>query len=121
MAFQIKDTEDMTERVRRAIGQADVDAPRIQRLIAAVESSGHEVEAPISLKDCWAHLGVRKLKLVIYSKEHLEYPKIEFERRLWESHGWKLIAIAGRKINTMSDESLRAQFKLALAELGKRK
>lgn len=120
LAFQIKDQpKGITERVRRAIGQADISVPGVQRLITAIESLKLKATAPIHYNDCWAHVGIEKLRVAIYTKEHLEYAKVEFERELWEKRGWVLLAIARRSINRMTDEQLTAQLKEALVELGK--
>lgn len=122
LAFQIEDQLlGITERVRRAIGQCDVGVPAIRRLIAACERLKLKPTSPIYKTDCWAHVGIGKLKTVIYTKEHLEYNKVVVEREAWKRHGWTLMAIARRQINAMSDEQLTGQLRQTLVVLGKMK
>ena len=122
LAFRIAgEPRGLTERIRRAIGQADVGVEPIRRLIASVERLKLKPKFPVYLTDAWAHVGIERLKIAIYTKEHLEYGKVAFERRQWEGHGWTLIAISHRQINLMSNEDLTEQLRLALVELGKLK
>ncbi len=119
-AFQITDAPvSVTERVRRAIGQADVSTVQIRRILAAVERLRLKAEAPVYLNDCWAHVGIPKLKVAIYSKLSLDHAQVATERELWKSHGWVMLAICQRKVAKLSDENLTEQLRLALVELGK--
>lgn len=121
-AFQTRtEPNGITERVRRALGQADIVGAPIRRIIAAAERLKLTATAPAHQKDCWAHVGIEKLKVAIYGKENLEYQQAASERALWEQHGWAMLAISRRKISRLSDDQLVEQLRLALVELGKMK
>jgi len=121
-AFQVRtEASDVTDRVRRALGQIDVGSAPIRRVIAAAERLKLKAVAPVYKTDCLAHIGIEKLKVAIYSKENLEYQHAAAERELWEKHGWALLAISRRKISRLSDAQLTEQLRLALVELGRMK
>lgn len=121
-AFQSRSApENVTERIRRVLSHADTASEPVQRLIAAAERLKLKPVAPFYLRDCWARIGFEKLKVAVYTDANLENHRVIPERKLWEAHGWHMLAIAHRQIASMSDESLTAQLKAALVELGKLK
>jgi hypothetical protein len=111
----------LTESVRRALAQANVETEPILRLVAACKKLKLKTVSPVNRTDCWAHIGIPNLMVAIYIRDFLETSRISRERNNWERHGWKMLAITNPQIGRLSDEQLVSQLKAALVESGKMK
>ena len=109
----------LTESVRRALGQVNVETDGIRRLVAACKKLKLKPESPVFKSDCLAHVGIPKLMVCIYVRDFLETSRITKARNAWEGHGWKMLAITNPQVDRMTDEQLVATLKAALVELGK--
>jgi hypothetical protein len=119
-AFQIKNPPvGLTDSTRRALGQLDIGTEPILRLAAACRKLKFVVESPVYKSDCVAHVGIPKLMTAIYVRNHFETGRLSKARTLWEKHGWNMLAITTRQLDSMTDGDLVEQLRRALVQLGK--
>jgi len=107
------------ERVRRAIGQSNVEHPCIIRVLEACKRLKFKAESPGFLKDCWAHIAIPKEKIAIYVRDFLESTRIEKERLKWQAHGWRMLAVTHKNLDRLSDADLDKHLKEAVRWHGK--
>src|SRR5688572_5439703 len=94
LAFRTRDPlQGVSERVRRAVSQADLDAPHLLKLLRVCKQAKVTAESPTLQADAWAHVGLPAHKVVIYVREFNETARVAKQRASWERYGWKLIFV----------------------------
>lgn len=120
VAFQTRDPlQGVSERIRRAIAQANFYTEQIERLVEVCKRLKLKTERKAYKPEAWAHLAIPSHKVALYVRDVLETAKIAAMRASWKKYGWEMLAITNRKIDALTDEQLAAQLTAALEEVRK--
>lgn len=91
---------------RRALAQAGLDAPSVERLREAIGLTKLKAEFPAWKESAWAHAGIpaKKVAIVIIASNLTN--KSENYRKSWARYGWRCFTVPRAAVERSSPEGL---------------
>lgn len=108
-----------SSNIKRALTQADHDAPQVLKLIEAVQFAKLKVSAPVWRENAWAHVGITSHKIAItVLPSHLSQQSQRF-RESWAKYGWRCFCVSKTDVEQSTLDKLAKELLAAIDEVKK--
>ena len=112
--FKIDFPSNVSISVRRSLGAMDFSNAGLVKMKAVCDQLKLKYESPITMTDCWAHIGIPRAKVALFLRQSTDIGLFSRKRTEWAKYGWTCLCATTRQIEQTSDEDLAAQLTDAL-------